>query len=130
MNPEVGRYPQFGMTVEELNATLQAMGQPAIVPGQIEAWIATGLVKATPETRRAMEQRERLNALTAKQEKRLQAYMREGLGFDEAYSAVLRTDPRRTVVPKLAVAPLPPPRPPREGRKLSRAKRKAARDRK
>lgn len=68
-----------------------------------------------------------IRGLTPKQQARLYSYMREGgLIFQDAYDAVLRTDPLNEVIGvRLVSINLPPVRPPR-GKKLTRRQRRTS----
>jgi ribulose kinase len=124
MNADSAR--MFGMTLEETNAALKALGHPPLTGGALAAMVASGLIHTSPETRRAMEQQRQMACLTQKQQTRVHSYMREGLTFEQAYDAALRTDPvkQASQAPvRLASINLPAPNAPR-GRKLTRRQRR------
>ena len=116
----------FAMTLEEVGASLKANGLPPLTPGALTAMVATGLIHVSPETRRAQEQRQRFDGLSQKQQNRVHAYMREGLSFEQAYDAALRTDPvaaKEANEARLANINLPTPNP-SKGRRLTRRQRR------
>jgi hypothetical protein len=118
----------FSMTLEQTNAALKAQGHPPLTEGALAAMVASGVIYVSPETRRAQEQQQRMAHLTQKQQARVHAYMREGLSFEQAYDAVLRTDPVKHVAEaefRLANINLPTPRPWKD-RRLTRRQRKQA----
>jgi hypothetical protein len=124
MNADSAR--MFGMTLEETNAALKALGHPPLTGGALAAMVASRLIHVSPETHRAMEQQKRFDSLSQKQQSRVRAYMREGESFNEAYEAALRTDPVKQVAQvnvRLANLNLPTPNAPR-GRKLTRRQRR------
>ena len=124
MNADESR--MFGMTLERANAMLKAMGQPPLTEGMLTAMVASGVMHVSDETRRAQEQQQRFMVLSERQKSRVRAYMHEGLSFDQAYNAALRTDPVHVAAPvRLASINLPTPNVPR-GRRLTRRQRRKA----
>ena len=113
----------FGLTIDEINAMLQTMGQPQLTPGALAGLVASGLIHVSPETQRVQKQQQQIRDLNQKQQTRLRAYIDQGLDFDSAYTAVQRTDPVVQADIKLATLNLPPIQPPR-GRRLTRRQRR------